>query len=319
MSVHAQARLLLITVAVILGLCSSELLLRVGGAGPWRTFEDLSQVPVMTEADPEVGWVNRPGTYRYAPSRAASHEVLVRIDPAGRRMAPVTTEGSGPRVGLYGGSFLYGFGLDEADTVGAQLASRWREAQVYNAAVPGYGTLQSRILSRREPPPDVLVYGLNQLHDGRNAGARAWLHTLDRAGSHHPWRGVPWAVWDGQTLHEHGPAKWQHWAASEWSAVVHLLERASLNLRDRTLNTKTETTVQLVLRWQEEVRPARFVVALLDAPTRHRAYLRRFAEEGVEVIDLRGHGYPDEVVPGDGHPAASVHQRWAVTLAQALR
>lgn len=316
MSVRAQARLLLLVLSTLLSVLVAEGLLRALDVGPWRPFAALADVPVLTTPHPTIGWVNRPGTYRYRPSPQAPDPVRVTIDAEARRQ--VTGPDRGRVVDLYGGSFIFGFGLDDSEVVSARLAVARPDLQIRNHAVPGYGTVQARLLSATQPTPDVVVYGLVELHDARNVAARTWLHGLERAGSHHPWHGVPWAVWDGRALHEHPPASWRHWPLSEWSAVVHLVERASLDLRDRTLNTKTETTVQTVLRWRDEVMPARFVVALLHAPSRHRAYLRRFSEEGVEVIDLREHGYPEHTVPGDGHPAALVHQRWADTLSGAL-
>lgn len=307
-------------VAVLLAVLALEALLRVSGRGPWTRFPALAHVPRMTVDDPELGWVNAPGTYAWSPSGPGGEEVHVVIEPDGSR-GP--TAGEGARIDLYGGSFVFGFGVDSDETVAAQLSGRLPGARVRNRGVPGYGTLQAERLHGRDrrggDVPDVVVYGLVELHDGRNAGTRAWLHALERAGGHHPWGGVPWVRWDGEALVEHPRRTYNHWTASEWSALVHLVELASIDVRDRTLNTKTETTVQLTRRWRDEAAPARFVVALLDAPTRSRAYLSRLEEEGIEVVDLRNSGFPTESVPGDGHPAASVHRRWAEGLAEALR
>ncbi|MFT7520778.1 MAG: hypothetical protein ACI9MC_002929 [Kiritimatiellia bacterium] len=216
-----------------------------------------------------------------------------------------------------------GFGLDDGLDFPARLGRTLHDTTVRNAAVPGYGTVQSRALYLKHlqdnPAPDVIIYGLVDYHDARNAGTRAWLHALERAGGHHPWRGVPWAWWDGSDLHFYAPHAYQHWPASEWSAVVNLVELASIDVRDRTLRTKTETTIQTILRWRQDAKEARFVVALLYAPTRHRAYIRRLQEQGIEVVDLRESGYPAAAIPVDGHPDASVHLSWASKLAEVLQ
>ncbi|MEZ4319889.1 MAG: hypothetical protein R3F61_20430 [Myxococcota bacterium] len=318
MSARAWSESLVATV-VTLALCEGAL--RLAGYGPWAPFETFEGLPRMSDPHASLGWVNRPGRHTV---ELGGRTVTVTVDERGDRATPPS---GGPRsVGLYGGSYLFGFGLDDTEVVSTHLAAARPDLTVRNHAVPGYGTLQSvtaleeRVRSSGGCGEDVVVYGLTELHDGRNVAAWSWLHALERSARDQGWTVVPTAQWDGERLVVGEPVTYRHWSASERSAIVNRAEHARNALHDRFLRTKAETTVQLVLRFREivEVCGGAFRVALLDAPTRSAVYLRRFAEEGVDVIDLRHPHFPEWSIPGDGHPDARVHADWARRLAEVL-
>lgn len=311
---------------ILVGLALAEGLLRVAGVRPWTPFESFAQVPVMTEAHPELGWVNRPGRYRYPAGPGDAPTVEVTIGPDGARGAgPSPCEGEA--LWMMGGSFVYGFGVSDGGTLPAAIAEALPGRCVLNYGVPGYGTVQARglyqVLVASQSPPQAVVYGLIEYHDARNVAADSWLAALDRAKGGNPWVTVPGVRWDGATLSEPLPRRYAHWERSESLVVAYLLERAYLAFTDMFTSSKTETTVQIVRRWRAEVEATggRFVVALLFAPTAGPTYVRRLGEEGVEVIDLRQGGYPAPrfQVPGDGHPNEAAHRQWAAALAEALR
>jgi hypothetical protein len=307
------AELILLIASVVLALAAVEGGLRLTGLGPWRAFASFDAMPTLTVADAELGWVNRPGDYAY--TRPDGADVRVHITPSGARGA--RDQG---RTWIMGGSFAYGFGVTDAQTVTAQLDRLRPDLQAVNRAVPGYGTAQSALLWRRLGGPADVVYGLTDLHDGRNVAAGAWLHTLDRAGPHHDWAGVPAAEWDGQRLQRRPPQRYRHWPLSESIALVDLVERATLRVQDRLLRTKSETTMQLVREWRDavEAQGGSFVVALLHAPDRERYYRRRLQELGVRFIDIQDPRFPDAAIPEDGHPDETIHAAWAAALAEAL-
>lgn len=317
-----RARVALIVASILVSLCVAEVALRVARLGPWAPFEALEHAPTMTRPDDALGWAPVPGVYRWKPDPQADAVRLTLGADGGRGEAGKAS------VLLFGGSFMLGFGVDDGEDVGAVLARELPGESVRNFGVPGYGTLQARrhyerVIDQADPGATIL-YGLNELHDARNACTRSWLHALDRAGAHHPWVQCPWAAFNGQAVVEHAPRRYAHLRASEVSALVHLLELASIDLRDRFLRTKTETTIRLVAGWRDRVESAggRFKVALLWAPTREDAYLRRLSELGVSLVDLRGAGFPavdGSAIPVDGHPSAQTHERWGVRLGAVLR
>lgn len=301
--------------ALVLTLVLAELGLRALGQGPWTPFETFATLPRMSDPHPALGWVNRPGDHLQPTGEGP---VRVHIAADGSRGPPPTAGGT--PVDLYGGSFVFGFGLPDDQTLGARLAALRPDLAVRDRAVPGYGTLQSLLAYERGPrEPGFVVYGLVELHDGRNVGARSWRHALDRASRGQAWAAPPSARWDGTELIFTPPLPWRHSPAAEHLALADAAERAWIGLLDRGLRTKSETTVQLVRAFRDRVEGdgGRFVVALLEAPTRAAFYQRRLAAEGVALLDLRDADRPDRALP-DGHPDALSQDRWARALAAVL-
>lgn len=307
---------ILVGIATAVALLVAEAALRGLGSGPWRPFDDLSHTPVMASPDPALGWTNRPGAYRYDDG---ARPVQVTIGPDRARVVPGP---AGDRATwLMGGSFVFGFGLSDDDTIAARLQATRPDLALSNLAVPGWGTVQSAGWFDTHPGPvEHVVYGLVDLHDARNAAAWAWLHALDRSGSTHAWKAVPSVWWDGTTLHRRPPRAYRHWSLSEDVALVDLGERAWLRLWDRYEGRKSEATVQCVLAWRDAVaaRDATLTVVLLHAPRRAEYYLRRLHEEGMPLHDLRDPDFPASGALPDGHPDAGLAARWANQLAALL-
>jgi lysophospholipase L1-like esterase len=123
------------------------------------------------EFDPELGWRLKPGEYTVkAPQAFMTH--VVSINQMGLREARTTPRnGSSPvrRVVALGDSFTFGQGVDDATLFTTQLERRLNERQtairyeVINAGVPGYGTGQELLLTRRLMDRGVVgqVYVLN--------------------------------------------------------------------------------------------------------------------------------------------------------------
>jgi hypothetical protein len=286
----------LMSCAVLLGLAEAGL--RVT-RGCWRPFEDFEDVPRLTDPHPGLGWVNRPGAHGLPGGT---------IDAFGDRH-------SGNDVVLFGGSFVYGYGLPDGQIVHDHLQRTGYS--VRNRAVPGYGTVQSAALAATtEVRGTTVVYGFVELHEARNVAAGSWLHALERAGRDQPWVAVPWARWDGERLLRGGPIAYEHWSWSERSALVDATERGWVHLGDRLLRTKAETTVRVIeeFRTDVEARGGRFVVALLDVPTRNAFYVRRLEAANIATVDLQ---VSAPHLP-DGHPSASHHHAWAERLAGVL-
>lgn len=295
---------------VLLG--GAELGLRATDRGPWAPFPSFDGVPVISDPDPALGWVIRPGEHAWT---GPDGPVRVHVATDGQRGRGVH---DGARVLFFGGSWTWGYGLTDGDVVTDRLGVLRADLRPENRAVPGYGTLQSAGLAERVDVRDAtVVYGFVELHEGRNAGTRAWLRALERSGSTNDWRAVPWARWDGTRLELHPPTRYAHWTASEHLALVDAAERGWIGMLDRFARTKAETTARLMARFRDDVqsRGGRFRVALLDVPTRHGFYTRRLGELGVDVLDLT------DVPVGrlsDGHPDGPTHARWARRLAERL-
>ncbi|MCO4747586.1 MAG: hypothetical protein KC912_22485, partial [Proteobacteria bacterium] len=204
-------------VASTLGsLLACELALRLVGLGPWAPFADFAEVPPMSDPHPALGWVNRPGQHAFPGA-----PVFIAADGARGQASDSAAD-----VGLYGGSYVFGYGLAEDQVVSVQLADRRPDLAVRNHGVPGYGTLQSQALEASVGAEAVVVYGLIDLHDARNAGAWSWLAGLERASRGQAWVQSPAAWWDGEALQYGEPTGYRHWELSESVALVALVERS---------------------------------------------------------------------------------------------
>jgi len=138
--------------------------------------------------DPGLVYVPRPDATAEAPHGTVRHNRL------GLRGGPLLPRGDRARIVVMGDSIVWGDLLDEPDTLSAQLGSMLPGAQVINAGVTGYSTVQERGWYRRRvrdlaADVVVVVYCLNdmltysnpyQLYAGPQArrallAERAWL------------------------------------------------------------------------------------------------------------------------------------------------
>jgi len=126
----------------------------------------------MSMLDDETGWTLRPNVkvedLQYSPAPPYT------IDAAGMRRVPDRPE-AGPAVYLYGGSYTFGQGLPDEQTIAAQLqqvAGAWR---VYNGGVCGYGACQSLCRMRRYDPAEAtVVYLFIPPHMARDGVLEEW-------------------------------------------------------------------------------------------------------------------------------------------------
>jgi len=123
------------------------------------------------EFDSELGWRLKPGAYTVkAPQSFMTY--VVSINQLGLREAhttPRAPSSSVRRIVVLGDSFTFGQGVDDATLFTTQLERRLNEGQsdtrydVINAGVPGYGTGQELLLTRRLMAKGIVgqVYVLN--------------------------------------------------------------------------------------------------------------------------------------------------------------
>jgi hypothetical protein len=121
---------------------------------------------LRTDPDPAVLFTLQPG---FATTIDGD---VYRINEHGMRGGPVTIDkpAGTRRIIVLGDSYAFGFGVDEAETISAQLEAALRdrhaELQVLNMGVPGYQTGQEERVLRRDgmrfcPDLVVLVYYAN--------------------------------------------------------------------------------------------------------------------------------------------------------------
>lgn len=153
--------------------------------GIWHLIGDprIAEYDASLEATPKYFALARQGMVRGDPDAGVAFTLapgfearvdgnLYRINEHGLRGGPITLEkpAGTKRILVLGDSYAFGFGVDEKDTISAQLEVSIREknpkVQVLNMGVPGYQTAQEEKVLRRDglrfsPDVVVLVYYAN--------------------------------------------------------------------------------------------------------------------------------------------------------------
>lgn len=105
-----------------------------------------------------------------------------RLDEKSRRIVP-GQPARGPCILLSGGSFAFGAGINDDETIAARLQSRRQQNRVFNYAVNAYGTTQSLLRLKQAELREVswVFYFFIENHFARNAGDVRWLRIFPGA------------------------------------------------------------------------------------------------------------------------------------------
>jgi len=176
---------------VLLVLCGAAVgLLLVEGIARVVTDPPRYHLNPILEHDSKLGFRGRPGFERPAnPSRGIPALRLNRDGFRGRPVPPAGSVAKGPRIALFGDSFLVGELLEEQELMSSllevSLRSQGLDAEVYNLSVVDYGTAQQLLLLREVGPglvPDAVVLALYAPNDVANNALELALHTRVSAG-----------------------------------------------------------------------------------------------------------------------------------------
>ncbi|MCB1876333.1 MAG: SGNH/GDSL hydrolase family protein [Chromatiales bacterium] len=314
---------LLTLAGVTFALLVAEGIVRAIGLAPWTPLVVSPGAPVMTEADAKLGWRNRPGQYLYKTRPDQPNGIHVLVDPDGGRFTRSAAQGQ--PVWFLGGSFTFGWAVDDAQPFPQVFADARPDRPVKNYAVPGYGTVQSylayqqRMVNNPARPADV-VYGFIERHVERNRGGRQWLATLTRAA----WpRGPIRLPYLGAGAGIEPPRSYRIWPLARFSALVNLVQNSYDREADRHLPDDAQASLLALLnRWRREVEQtgSRFHMIVLYDENRFMDYGQVFRRAGLDVIACAPTRYPavDTQVPGDHHPNAGIHRLWGGCVARAL-
>ena len=131
--------------------------------------------------DPRLGWDHIPGS-------AGRHlreefDVWYSIDARGHR---TTGGGTGPPIYFLGGSFTFGYGVEDGEHFPALLQRRFPDFDVANAAVIAWGPTQAYFrlqdLLASDHDASLFAYGFITHHMQRTFLREDWLSRLDEYG-----------------------------------------------------------------------------------------------------------------------------------------
>jgi hypothetical protein len=184
---------LLVSVAVVVLTCQlasidpiSRWILAVQNGGPQRptrVIQPRRPKPIgIYQFDPLCG-------YGHIPNSQGHHDVARRtvtytIDGDGCRMTPTPTAAQGTIL-ITGGSFTFGYGVEDDECFPGILASRtWPNWKVQNRGVCGYGTSHCYLIlsSALENPgtelPSLVLYAMIPDHVRRNYLRKSWVDNI---------------------------------------------------------------------------------------------------------------------------------------------
>ena len=307
---------------IVAALSLAEFTVRLAGHEPWQSYREMAGDAFvrMRTPDPKLGWRNLPGTYR-----SQRNSVSILADGARKTTGPSATDA--PEVWLIGGSFIYGQGISDEQTLASALAARDPQRRYRNFGVSGFGTYQSLLLLEElladNPPPQTVVYGLIDHHAIRNIGRGLWLRAISRlAISEYPL--LPYCSLDADgKLVRHPAEAYPRTPLREHSALVELLERTYAEWRSQHREPQREQVTELLLTEMQDLcrrHGMEFLSVLLDdgEPGAPSWIVDSAHRRQIPFADCRTPLTPERRVPIDNHPNDVVHRLWADCLAEPL-
>jgi hypothetical protein len=271
-------------------------------------------------SDSELGWVNRPGTYR---SPEAGNVPMTFLDDHSRRSwtAPIKANERG-EVLVVGCSFTQGFGVTDEDTFSYLLNARYPHLMFHNFGTGGYGTYQSLLRIRenlaRADPNDMplVIYGFIDLHMQRNVAVANWVRSL--GAGRDQYIVPPHVRFDKNGLKYYRLEAISFWPLEAHSALAALLANAWLELRLRNHGPQLPATAALIEQMNQLVveHHKRFLIVLLNRPPKGLVPL--LESRRIDYVNCDNPAFDkipsDFRLDGTGHPNASQHALWATCI-----
>ncbi len=313
-----------IVVCLTVGL--AEIVLRAAGYQPWSYLGLDAHEPVMHMPDPTLGWRMKPGIYLVPAYTPGEKDISVSILSDGTRATRPGRRPCDMDVALIGGSITHGWGVSNEETFAWKVQDRFPGLCVANYGTGGYGTYQSLLmleeLYAEGRDPNVVVYGFIDHHEVRNVAPVDHLYGL-ASFSRRGHVNVPYCTLDqGGGLQRHPPQAYPAWPLRQRLASVAFLEWAYMRLLTRERASQGRAVTEPLLIEMAELckrHGSRFLVILLSSPDEARThYLQFLKRHGIASVDCVRPLTPELLVPGEGHPNASVHETWSGCIAKAL-
>lgn len=312
----------IISVGILL--VSSEVLLRLNGYAPWN--RPVHRQPLMHEPDPVLGWRAKPGTWEFQPYAPEGRPFRVTIRGGGRRATSRAANPDGRPLVLVGGSFTEGAGVADEETFAWRLQEYFPELRVLNYGTAAYGTYQSLVMLEDVLPrledPAAVIYGVIGHHKRRNGASPNWLEIMTARRSV-PRAGLPYVSLAGDDqLVRHPLITWPALPGRHLLATVVFAERIWVEFDARDRGGSRRQVRQLLTREMAELSSrhgAAFAAVILSSPPREVEELRsELRGLDVRTADCALDLTPEFQVPGDVHPNAAMHARYAECIRDQL-
>lgn len=295
-------------ITTVVSIAGAEGVLWFGGYPGWWRESASPDDAAYHQADPELGWIDREGQY----DLSGSH----RNDPFrytiwnGGRRATADRDGSvdhttRPQVLFFGDSYVFGYGLADAETLPWIVQSHHPELEVANFGTPGYSTYQSYLLMKRWSDRAAFVfYVLNGFHEDRNVGEISWIRVVRE-----PPKGFffPYAEIANGSIEPHESKGERVWPLARRFRTVALIADYYQIVRSfPRVRKKQQVTDAVLASMRDRARSsgAKLAVILFDLTPKQRAHYRQFlTSQNIEYLDCDRPQLSDRSLRlPDGHP-----------------
>ena len=307
----------LVVVVVVAVVCAAILEggARLAGYRPWPSHERLIGISKrLHQVDDTLGWRKLIGEFRV---QRFGRELTVTHWSANRRATAATDLSRDGRVLVIGGSFAYGLGLFDDETLPWLMQRPYTETEWLNLATSGYGTLQALLtleeyLSQNPTSPRLVIYGYNWFHAERNVAADSWQYAMavSSPGIRLPLPFVSVDVDGGLRRSVH---LYPDWPGKRFSAAIALMERAWNKLQVRGRAGQAEPATRLLLQEMQELtrsRGSRLLVMVMGRCDECDFFRR----ESIDYVDCMPDTYSPEMSLPDSHPSGLRNELYAECL-----
>lgn len=274
--------------------------------------------------DPVLGYSLNPGTYHITEQNGGtSHRFRLTVDQLGHRVTAYWPSAAVRRMFIEGDSAMFGWGLDDEQTIPWLLQARFPQFDVVNLSLTSYSTFQAKLLlDRASPvvtPDDIVVLTYHAMTNDFNVASPEMLFFMEDGFERQLGDA---ALVQGMTV--------PYGSIDAGNELV--MRRYAMDCALRKSNVgdcyhpalSVRASMQVTIRAFDSLmaaHPSRFLVAFLSGADSDPV-IAHLKSKGVAIADLRTDpGDPDanDEVLIDGHAGPFWHYNSAEKLAVALR
>lgn len=250
-------------------------------------------------------------------TRTPIYDVTYTFDSRSRRYTPTSGEEGRDHFAIFtGGSFAFGEGLNDNETLPFYFGTLTRHYLPYNYGFSGYGTQQMLALleagelrSEIEPKRGVLLYVYLNLHISRVIGS---LRVVNGWGANMPYYDLD----EPGKVRRFGSFKsGRPWTYLLFTIAARTRLQEYFNLRYPRHSAQQDVLVAKVIeasreRFLELFPGSRFLVLIYPRTGRSRM-IQLLQQRGIQLLDYQELFDPKDPslrIPGDGHPTAKANR-----------
>lgn len=295
---------------IALGFFLAEGIVLLFGIYPWPRVEVTAGSEIV-KPDKFLGW--SPRAFSGMMTAEKDSPFKLTISESGLRSVPDSSESGSQTVLFMGDSVIWGWGLNDSDTLANVFAKNITDSLVVNGAVPGYGILQSALryrILKEHFTPQLIVVPLASYLFLRDRADISWTEPLARVSTQNN-ISLPFGFIRGNSLSIQ-PARniFLELPFRNTFGVVRLVEvltAAVSSAKRKTYSTQIEREVFTLFR--SEIPKETKLIALRIFPESLNPELLNHLELlGVKVVECYhpSYGTPQWNIPGDTHPRKEV-------------